>query len=211
MVFKGDRIISSEYKKLSKPVKLRLLHEYIQQLDLDYDFKKISEIYEFIESNINQRNGSTMSLASAKWLYADEKFVEKIPRKNIEEKEIIDILIPSDGEYPVKGKKFSLRRHNEKELFVFPESTSNFAYADFSNIQFPLTLRTRRDGDIITPFGMRGTMKLKKYLNSKGVPRHNRDDILLLCKENEVLWVLGVGISDKIGVKGVPTHVIEFI
>lgn len=210
-VFKGDRIISSEYKKLSKPVKLRLLHEYIQQLDLDYDFKKISEIYEFIESNINQRNGSTMSLASAKWLYADEKFVEKIPRKNIEEKEIIDILIPSVGEYPINGKKFSLRRHNEKDLFVFPEATSNFAYADFSNIQFPLTLRTRRDGDIITPFGMRGTMKLKKYLNSKGVPRHNRDDILLLCKENEVLWVLGVGISDKIGVKGVPTHVIEFI
>lgn len=210
-VFRDERIISSEYKKLSKPVKLRLLHEYIQKLDLDYDFKKISELYDFIEANINQRNGSTMSLASAKWLYADEKFVEKIPRSNAEEKEVIEVLIPSEGEYVVGNKKFSLRRHNEKDLFVFPEATANFAYADFSNIQFPLTLRTRKDGDIITPFGMKGTMKLKKYLNSKGVPRHNRDKILLLCKDNEVLWVLGAGISDKIGVKGIPTHVIEFI
>ena len=62
---------------------------------------------------------------------------------------------------------------------------------------------------MISPFGMTGTMKLKKYLNAKGVARHNRDSILLLCKGNEVLWVVGVGISSKIGVKEKPTYVIE--
>ena len=54
-------------------------------------------------------------------------------------------------------------------------------------------------------------MKLKKYLNSKGVSRHRRDDLLLLTNENEILWVVGVGLSDKIGVKKAPTHVIEVI
>lgn len=62
-----------EYRVLSKSVKMRLLHEFIQSLDLDYDYRKITEIYEFIEENINQRNGSTKSLATALWLYADEK------------------------------------------------------------------------------------------------------------------------------------------
>ncbi len=75
----------------------------------------------------------------------------------------------------------------------------------------PLTVRTRRDGDIINPFGMRGTMKLKKYLNSKGVNKHKRDEILLLTNNDEVLWVVGVGLSDKIGVTSVPTHVIEVL
>ena len=96
-------------------------------------------------------------------------------------------------------------------MFVFPESTSKFAYVDFSRVKFPLTLRTRRDGDVISPFGMTGSMKLKKYLNAKGVPRHSRDNLLLLCSDNEVLWVVGVGLSNKISVKDKPTHVIEVV
>ena len=58
---------------------------------------------------------------------------------------------------------------------------------------------------------MSGSMKLKKYLNSKGVPRHNRDAILLLTSGSEVLWVVGVGLSSKIGVKDKPTHIIEVV
>ena len=105
----------------------------------------------------------------------------------------------------------SIKKYVDKDIFVFPESTSNFAYVDLSNIKFPLILRTRKDGDIISPFGMTGSMKLKKYMNAKGVPKHNRDEILLLCNDTEVLWVLGVGLSSKIGVKTKPTHVLEVI
>ena len=78
-------------------------------------------------------------------------------------------------------------------------------------VKFPLLLRTRKDGDVISPFGMSGSMKLKKYLNSKGVPRHNRNTLMLLCKEDEVLWAVGVGLSSKIAVKDKPTHVVEVI
>ena len=52
---------------------------------------------------------------------------------------------------------------------------------------------------------------MKKYLNSKGIPRHNRDKIWMLTQENEILWALGVGLSNKIGVKDKPTHVLEWI
>ncbi len=212
-VFKDDRIISEEYKKLSKPVKLRLLHEYVQNINLDYDYKKINELYDFIECNITQKNGSTKSLASALWLYADEKIIETIPPKVKSELEQLkqEFIIPEEGEYKIGSKVLSIKKYIDKDIFVFPESTSNFAYVDLSNIKFPLILRTRKDGDIISPFGMTGTMKLKKYMNAKGVPKHNRDDILLLCTETEILWVLGVGLSSKIGVKNKPTHVLEVV
>ena len=68
-----------------------------------------------------------------------------------------------------------------------------------------------KDGDIITPYGMKGSMKLKKYFNSKGVNRHKRDEIPLLVIDNEVLWAAGVGLSNKIAVEKIPTHVIEVI
>ena len=52
-------------------------------------------------------------------------------------------------------------------------------------------------------------MKLKKYLIQKKIPQHERDQLVLLTSEQEVLWVGGVGISDKIKVTGKPTHKIS--
>lgn len=211
-VIKDDKIISEAYKKLSGAVKKRFIHEYIQKFDLDYDFKKINEIYEFIEANLSRKNGSTLSLATAKWLYVDEKIIETIPHRTTKEKVAFpETIINGEGEYSIGEKTLVLKKYVEKEIFIFPDAAASFIYADLSKIEMPLTLRTRKDGDIINPFGMRGTMKLKKYLNSKGVSKHKRDEILLLANDNEVLWVVGVGLSNKIGVTSVPTHVIEVI
>lgn len=212
-LFNEDSLISSVYKNLSKPVKKRFLHEYLQKFDLDYDLKKINDIYNFIEENIDKKNGSTISLASALWLYVDEKIIETIPHRAKQKEENLawKITINSEGEYQIKDKTFIVKPYVSQDVFIFPEATANFAYVDLSNIKLPLTLRTRRDGDIINPFGMSGSMKLKKYMNSKGVNRHKRDEILILANEDEVLWVVGVGLSNKIGVAKTPTHVIEVI
>ena len=210
-VFDGDRLIPSEYKNLSKPIKLRFLHEYVQILNLDYDYKKINELFNFIEDNINKRNGNTLSLATAMWLYVDDKTIEVIPRRNEnkQEQQFNEVEITEEGEYSVGNHSLTLKKFLEKDLFIFPDATANFVYVDLSNIKLPITIRTRKDGDIINPFGMSGTMKLKKYFNSKGVNRHKRDDIILLAKDNEILWAAGVGLSNKIGVTHHPTHVIE--
>lgn len=214
VLYDAGKINPEAYLKLSNPVKMRILHEFVQNLGLDYDYKKINEIYDFIESNITQRNGSTKSLATALWLYADEKIIEVIPPKKHLQQEIdkmLEIEVEGVGDYTFLDKVFMLKKYVEKELFVFPESSAKFAYVDLSDVSFPLTIRTRRDGDVISPFGMTGSMKLKKYLNSKGVPRHSRDNLLLLCSENDVLWVVGVGLSNKISVKDTPTHVVEVL
>lgn len=212
-VFNDNKILSSEYKILSKPVKMRFLHEYIQKIGLDYDYKRINEIYNFIEENISKRNGSTISLATSKWLYVDEKIIETIPHKStfIDEKFNLEIAVNGDGEYRFKDKIIIIKPYEQKDVFIFPEATASFAYVDLSKVIFPLTLRNRKDGDIISPYGMSGTMKLKKYMNAKGVNRHKRDEILMLVDSNEVLWVVGVGLSNNIAVSKAPTHVIEVI
>ena len=211
-IFSGNAIISEEFLKLSAPIKRRILYEYVQILGLDYDSKKINEVFDFVEENINKRNGSTLSLTTSLWLYTDNKIIETIPRK----KETIEnkpepVTITKEGEYTFGDKTFSIKKYDENKLFVFPSSTATFAYIDISSQGFPFILRTRKDGDTITPFGMKGSMKLKKYMNGKGVSKHHRDDIPLLCSEKEVLWVTGVGLNDKIGVKTTPTHVVELI
>ena len=121
------------------------------------------------------------------------------------------VCIQKEGVYKFGNRTLEIRKFDENidNCNEFPSSDENKALADISGVRFPLVLRTRRDGDIISPFGMNGTMKFKKYLNSKGIARHLRDDLLLLCKDNEVFWAIGAGISSKIGVKNKPTHVLE--
>ena len=56
-----------------------------------------------------------------------------------------------------------------------------------------LTVRTRRSGDFIVPFGMQGKKKLTDYLSDRHIDRPFRDRIPLACRGNEVMMVAGVG------------------
>ena len=52
-------------------------------------------------------------------------------------------------------------------------------------------------------------MLFAKYLNEKKIPAHQKDELVLLTNKNEVLWVAGYGINDKIKIKNKPTHLIS--
>ena len=54
-------------------------------------------------------------------------------------------------------------------------------------------IRTRQPGDRIRPFGMKGSRKLQDYLTDRSIDEPWRDEIPLLCRRNEVLFVAGVG------------------
>ncbi len=56
-------------------------------------------------------------------------------------------------------------------------------------------LRYRRAGDWLTPLGMKGSQKLRKYMIDRQIDRPLRDSWPLLCRGSEVLWVIGVGLA----------------
>jgi tRNA(Ile)-lysidine synthase len=57
-------------------------------------------------------------------------------------------------------------------------------------------LRLREPGDRIHPLGTVGSKSLSDYLTDRKIDRPLRDRIPLLAKDREILWVVGVGISD---------------
>ena len=141
-VFDNGRILSQGYKTLSKSVKLRFLHEYIQSLDLDYDYKKINELYEFIEQNIEKRNGLTKSLASARWLYVDDKHIETIPHKETVQKVLHqEVNINSEGEYIFGNKKIIIK---PKILLIKKNVNKTFFYLLQINIILSLLEKSFR-------------------------------------------------------------------
>lgn len=75
-----------------------------------------------------------------------------------------------------------------------------------------LQLRTRRPGDFIHPFGMKGKKSLKEYMIDHSVDRPFRDAWPLICRGSEVLWVIGIGASEKLRVsdRDMPAHRLIF-
>ena len=70
---------------------------------------------------------------------------------------------------------------------------------DVNKIPARAVFRTRRDGDMFTKFGG-GTKPLNRYLIDKKIPARNRDSLLLVACDSEVLAIVGVEISDKLRV-----------
>jgi tRNA(Ile)-lysidine synthase len=87
--------------------------------------------------------------------------------------------------------------------------TAEHALVDLSNVKPPLILRLRQPGDLIKPLGMTQTTKLKKYLHThKRIKAANAfaHAQILLADQEEVLWLPGGGLSEKIKVTSNPSH-----
>ena len=201
-IIKNGKLQTKDFIKLSMPVQKRIIYNIFQKYNLDYDRKKIQQIYDFIKENCISKSGKTCSLADNLWLFINEKIIEVITKKENQQN---SIHIIKEGEYKIGKTIISIEKF-DKHIIKFPKESENIAYVDLSNFEFNFDIRCRNDGDIISPYGLNGTQKLKKYFNSKKIPNHEKESLVLLACEKEILWVPNYGISDKIKVVKRPTH-----
>lgn len=61
-----------------------------------------------------------------------------------------------------------------------------------------MAVRTRRPGDEIMVFADGRRRKLKNFLVDQKVPRENRDFLPLLVDDQDVLWIPGIRMSEKV-------------
>ena len=195
----GNKINTKKFLEQSLDVQKKFIHEMFIEKNLEYDSKKINDVISFITENTRTKAGNTLSITSNLWLFSGEKYFTFIEKT---EKIYDETVINGEGRYLFKNKIFEIKKINDMPE-EFPDETENYA---FVNLTFPLILRTRRDGDIINPFGMKGSMKLKKYFINKNIEKYKRDEIVLLCNEKEVLWIPEVGLSEKLRAEKAPLY-----
>ncbi len=205
-ITENGKIKTKKFIKLSHNVQKRFIYKLFLENKLDYDRKKILNIHNFIEENATSKSGKTCSLSENLWIFVSEESIEIIDNN----KSITPYFhITKEGKYEDKGYVFEIQKF-EKEVRKFPKDSEYSAYVNLKNIPLDFEIRTRQDGDIIRPFGLNGTQKLKKYLNEKKIPNHEKENLLFMTQFNEVFWAIGLGISDKIKVTSKPTHHLTF-
>lgn len=202
----GNRFRTSKFFAQSEAMQKRIIYKIFQDYGLEYDQSKILYILNFLIENKTSKSGKTCSLTSDLWIFINENYFEVISKKS-EKLPYFHIL--HEGIFENEGYIFELEKF-EKDVRKFPQANDNVAYVDLSKFLINFEIRPRQDGDYICPYGMKGSQKLKKYLNAKKIPNHQKDSLLFLTNDNEVFWAINLGISDKIKVIGRPTHRMKF-
>ena len=202
-----DRPYATEnFINYTKALQTRLVYNLFENGGIEIDKNKILRTINFIHENKGAKSGKTLAVAQNLYIFVNCHQIELIKTK---EKQDLELKISEEGEYELGNKVFEIAKCTQKPD-EFPADKDMTAYVDLSNYS-GLTLRTRREGDIIKPLGSSGTQKLKKYLNEKKVPQHKKSELLFLASGKEILWAPSLGISDRIKVVTNPTHMLKLV
>jgi len=68
---------------------------------------------------------------------------------------------------------------------------------DLGKVEFPVLLRSWRQGDRFIPLGMTGSKLVSDLLIDNKIPRNEKEKTFVLCSGDKIMWVLGVRISEE--------------
>ena len=77
-----------------------------------------------------------------------------------------------------------------EEVDTVESQGRNCIYVDKDLLKFPLNVRSWQEGDYFYPFGMQGKKKLSKFFKDEKLSLLDKERVLLLCSENEVVWII---------------------
>ncbi|RCX21027.1 tRNA(Ile)-lysidine synthase [Anaerobacterium chartisolvens] len=92
---------------------------------------------------------------------------------------------------------FIFQREDAKKVNLDTDRRPAVQFFDWDRIDGGINIRNRRKGDVFKPLKSNGTKKLKEYFIDNKIPRELRDEIPVIAKEREIVWVIGYKISDK--------------
>ncbi|MCE3236489.1 MAG: tRNA(Ile)-lysidine synthetase [Vampirovibrio sp.] len=221
----GPYLEALRFNQLGLPYQRRILRRFLIGQDIHADFQTIEDLLAFIrgegrrnldtslKSMIKNEDGKGRFLS----LYKNRLRLIDAPEKPAEPAAAVSVEIPGPVPVPALGVSFFalpwLAPEKVKMSPIRP-SDSQQVFVDLTTFaDKPLELRTRRPGDKFQPMGLDAPLRFKKFLINRGVPRFERDRLLVLAHGNQVLWVPGLGISQQLRLKekAMPTHLLKIL
>lgn len=203
----SNKISTMSFLGLSDEIKKRIILNLFLDNNIDYSSKRINEILAFIKENSSKSCGSKISLTKDLWLFVSSEFLEVISK---DEKPDFEVRIDKEGSYEFLNYVFKIEKFEGEVPQKYPDDKEMIAFVEI-NEPINFVLRGRKEGDFIQPLGMKGIQKMKKYLNSKKIVKHERKNLVFLCKDSEVLWIPRFGLNNKFKVVSKPNYVLSLL
>lgn len=205
------------FSELPLSLRRKVVHESLKRREIEFDFARIDSLLELIDED-----GESSTCLSEKWRVKIGagclRWESLLDNQGLLEDQKDEILcVPLNSEGLTLIHKLGLAAKTE-------ELSQNSAHIEFPGSQDymlvgdlracgELKFRLRESGDRIHPLGMSCSVRLKKFLHThkstKTLSFGGR--VLVLANDDEVLWVPGCGMSQKIAVSEKATHRISLI
>lgn len=171
----------------------RLVREFIAEIK--GDLRKIS--FEDIESVLGLAEGKEYPLTKDCLLRREQDQIF-CPQTSL--LETLSYELSWTGKNPLVIKDLGMS-FSGKERPGVPEDWKfdNFkgACLDLGKLRFPLTVRSRREGDRYQPLGSPGRKKLKEIMRAKRIPVRERNKRPVFLSAGEIVWIFGLPVAEK--------------
>ncbi|MCH7408880.1 tRNA lysidine(34) synthetase TilS [Belliella sp. DSM 111904] len=96
--------------------------------------------------------------------------------------------------FQINGEKYEVL-HMQSPVTI--DKSSQNAMLDRDKLAFPLEIRTWAHGDKMIPLGMKHEKKVSDILIDMKVPMIQKRDVKVMCAGEEIVWLIGLRISDR--------------
>lgn len=119
---------------------------------------------------------------------------EVIHFKRLESNQVLSVLINQDDD----KIEFNSKSIELNVVDNYKPSTNSFIEGfDLSRLTFPLEISKWKEGEYFYPLGMKGKKKISNFLIDRKINRFDKEDVLVLRSNGEVVWVIGYRIDDR--------------
>ena len=184
----------TSFNQLHRALKIQFLITLFRNHHLNYSFDHITSAIELLKSEV--ANGEIHVSSGYKFIVSYDAF-KVIPHKS----KLFDAIELTEGTHHLGDKQFSIFFDNDLRI---QDCNIKLCY---NKDALPLIARYRLEGDVLE-FSF-GHKKLKDYFIDKKIPKHLRDQLLMIVDQNNtILWVENVysnqtiQSSNIVGIKG---------
>lgn len=161
-----------EIKKLNNP------KGYLFELLKDFNFTEWNDVVILLDAQSGKQ-----VFSSTHRLIKDRThlFLSEI---NIEE--VNTISIPKE----IKEIETTIGKLIFEDVNSVLDKGNHIIYVDKNKLKFPLVMRKWEEGDYFYPIGMTGKKKLSKYFKDEKLSLIDKEQVWLLCSDNDIVWVV---------------------
>lgn len=169
----------------------------LQKIGISKDVEK--KHIDLIKKLCTAQNGSKINLPFGLRVIKEYDYITFVNKQTVSEQLCLPFKL---GKFTVEGfGTFKVSKAKQ-------QTNENALLIDANKVPQGAIWRFGQTGDVFTKFGG-GTKKLNKYLIDKKIPSRVRANLPVLAKDNQILVVLGVEISDAVKIDQNTKHIFE--
>ena len=189
-------------RRLHESLRTRILRKMIE------DF--LGNLKEVSYGHIQDLNQVIFKGDHGKRIFIQDKVCFEISYEKLLVYQICDSKVLEARQFDV-NQSFKWRNQVVIKVDSSPNNkSSDYITIDADKIKGQLYVRTRKPGDRFMPLGMAGHKKLKDFMIDLKIPLYKRDEILLLCDDEAIIWVVGYRMSEAYKVSSKTQNKISF-